>query len=186
MDALMLMGEATRLPDKPFLDFHCKPLFRHGWEVLSGLFDDVLVSCTPGVEDKLKAFNVPYVVDADEAGPLSGIRAGFQALSSEYVFVAACDIPFLNREVIELMQGLVRLNGLVPRHPDGMLEPLHAFYHREKTLETIQENQALRNPRQLIGKLDMVVFDTELLREVDPELSSFVNVNTREELDVLN
>lgn len=183
----MLMGEATRLPDKPFLDFHGKPLFRHGCDVLSDTFDSVLIACTPSVEDKLKDFKVPYVLDAEEAGPLSGIRAGFEKLSSDYVFVAACDMPLLNKDAIKLMKKVLRLDGLVPRHPDGMLEPLHAFYHREKTLEILGKNSdILKKTRDILKNLDVVVFDTELLREKDPELASFMNVNTREDLIRIN
>lgn len=178
----MLMGEATRLRNKPFIEVAGKPLFRHGWDVLSEVFDNVLISCTPGVEGKLKSYDVSYVVDEEESGPISGINAGFKELSSEYVFVVGCDMPYLNKEVIELMEKLVRLDGLVPRHPDGFLEPLHAFYRREKTLETIQENSDMKNMRHLIGKLDIVYFDTELLWETDQELASFMNVNTREDL----
>ena len=69
----MLMGEGTRLAGKPFLKVRGKPLFLYGWETLSKLFDKVLVSCTPKVEEKLKTFKVDYVVDEKMLGPLSGI-----------------------------------------------------------------------------------------------------------------
>ena len=179
----MLIGEATRLPGKPFVDFHGKPLFKHGHEVLEELFDNVLVSCVPSIEEKLKVFDAAYVVDERQAGPLSGIEVGFKALSSEYVFVTACDMPYLNHDVINSMQSLLRLDGVIPRHPDGYLEPLHAIYKREKTLEILGKTpEMLKKLSILAGEFDMVYLDTEIIREVDFDLKSFININTRKEL----
>lgn len=184
MDALMLLGESSRVKDKPFIDFSGKPLFLHGWGVLSNVFDRVLVSCVPRVEARLKKFSVPYVVDEEVAGPVSGMLAGFRKLSSEYVFVAACDMPFLSEPVLEFMEKRVMLDGLVPRHPDGFLEPLHAFYAREKTIKLIEAG-GNKSPRQLIEKFNMVYLDTEIIKEFDPQLKCFANANTREELEKL-
>jgi molybdopterin-guanine dinucleotide biosynthesis protein A len=186
MDALMLMGEASRLKDKPFVSVAGKPLFRHGWDVLVGVFDNALISCVPSVEKKLKAFNIPYVLDEEEAGPLSGIRAGFRALSSDYVFVVGCDMPLIRADVIRHLIPYVKDDGLILQRDDGFTEPLHAFYAREKTLKTIKELlPEKRRMTDFIALLNIVRYPAGELRAYDSSPHFLSNVNTQKELDNL-
>jgi len=179
----MLMGEASRLKDKPFRRVAGKPLFKHGWDVLSEVFDTVLIACVPSVEEKLKAFNVPYVVDLEEAGPLSGIKAGFKALSSDYVFVVGCDMPLIRADVIHHLIPHVKDDGLILKHDYGFTEPLHAFYAREKT---VHEMDALlpkkRRVMDLVSRLNQLHYPAENLNGFDPHLNFLRNVNTSVEL----
>lgn len=64
-------------------------------------------------------------------GPLSGIEAALGATQAEWNLIVACDMPFLDRGIFELLfTEAAGFDCAVPQHPDGRLEPLCAVYHR--------------------------------------------------------
>jgi molybdopterin-guanine dinucleotide biosynthesis protein A len=106
------------------------------------------------------------------------------------VVVVGCDMPFLSTRLLARLIDLSPAYDVVAPRVDGFPEPLHAVYSRA-CLAAIQ-------PRVEAGRLKIVGFyedvrvryvDEVELREVDPELRSFRNVNTpelvREALEVV-
>ena len=94
---------------------------------LQRIFPEVLV-----VGAVSEVIGVRHVTDLDPTrGPLGGIQDAIRTASHPYVFVVACDLPFLNPDLI---QGLCRaadgFQVVVPESAPGYLEPLHAVYHR--------------------------------------------------------
>ena len=71
--------------------------------------------------------------DGDEplSGPLVGIVSGLEAATSAWVFVCACDMPFVSEAVVRALwkEGDKRASVIVP-FVDGYYEPLHAFYNK--------------------------------------------------------
>src|SRR5439155_1414879 len=62
------------------------------------------------------------------AGPLAGIHAALLAARHPHAFVAACDMPGLDADVIRfLLARIGDADAVVPRW-DGDVEPLHAVY----------------------------------------------------------
>jgi molybdopterin-guanine dinucleotide biosynthesis protein A len=93
-------------------------------------------------------------------------------------------MPFLNRELLEWLIGLSSDVDVVMPTIDGQMDPMHAVYRREPCLEAI--DRALRNgQKRMIAYLGDVrvreVTESEL-RTHDPELRSFFNINTPEDL----
>src|SRR3972149_5635096 len=72
-----------------------------------------------------------FVADASPGlGPLAGLQSGLQACITAHAFVVACDLPFLNMELLRYMAGLPRsYQALVPRSA-GRDHPLPAVYAR--------------------------------------------------------
>ena len=61
-------------------------------------------------------------------GPLVGVARGLGHSNAPWCFVAACDMPFIQVEVIKKMAlQLVNCEAVIPVH-DGRLQTLHAFY----------------------------------------------------------
>lgn len=115
---------------------------------------------------------------------LTGIHAGLFYATHPFAFISACDTPFLKKEVVAavLERTGPQVDLVLPRTSAGF-EPLCAAYSR-RCLKPVEEhlrtNQfkiqlALKNCR-----IDRVPEDR--LRERDPELVSFFNVNTPEDL----
>jgi molybdopterin-guanine dinucleotide biosynthesis protein A len=117
-------------------------------------------------------------------GPLMGLYSGLGAINSERALVVAVDMPFVQPVLLTFLLSL-------PLTPDTLLVPLvHtmpqvllAIYPR--SILPLIEEQLQRGRRDLRCLLDVapVQFIEEAqLRKVDPQLRSFVNINTPEEL----
>ena len=100
-----------------------------------------------------------------------------------HVFVAACDMPGLDPEVIRLIVGRIgTADAVVPRW-DGDVEPLHAAY-AVRTLPAVEA--ALRSGRHAMRDFLQTipvdwVGETEL-RALRGAAASLINVNTPEDL----
>jgi molybdopterin-guanine dinucleotide biosynthesis protein A len=119
---------------------------------------------------------------------LTGIYSGLFYSPRPQAFIAGCDIPFLKQELLELIlkESEDRWDVVVPVTAEGY-QPLSAIYSR-RCLEPIANQLAE-------GKLKVSHFFSKVrtkkipeirLRQVDPELKSFFNINTPEDWDHLN
>lgn len=72
--------------------------------------------------------------------PLVGMITALRAVSSEYVAVVACDIPFVSGRAIELLfRHAMNADAAVPRWKSGRLEPLQAVYRRLPALRQAED-----------------------------------------------
>jgi len=104
---------------------------------------------------------------------------------SEYVAVVACDHPRASLRVMERLAGRARgRDGAVPLWPNGYLEPLHAVYRTEGLKRAVEEGvrRGERRLRKILEGLDLVYVPVEELRELDPGLDCFFNLNSPEDL----
>lgn len=116
---------------------------------------------------------------------LTGIHGALSAARASHVFVSACDAPFLQAGLVRVLLRHVgpEADVVVPLKADGFMEPLCAVYSL-RCLGPI-ETQLRRGSFKIIEFFDQVrvvqVPETEL-RAGDPDLRSFINVNTPAEL----
>jgi molybdenum cofactor guanylyltransferase len=116
-------------------------------------------------------------------GSLGGVYSGLLACRYEYGVVVACDMPFLNVELLSYMVSLPRdYDVLIPRL-GNVLEPLHAIY--AKACLPYMKDLLDRDHLKIIDFFDKVrvryVEATEI-DKLDPRRLSFFNVNTPEQL----
>jgi molybdopterin-guanine dinucleotide biosynthesis protein A len=175
-------GRSTRMgQDKAWLELAGAPLVEHVARRLLPLAAEIIFSTNQPLEfDELIArLPVPARAVPDEhpgVGPLAGLHAGLKASNTDLVLAVATDMPFVEPRLVELMAAHCRAaDAVIPRlnaaHFDiPQPEPLHALYRR-RCLPAIEA--ALR--------ANVCYLDEDALREVDPELKSFRNANTREE-----
>ena len=150
---------------------------------LRALVGEVIVVSSDGARlGDLQARIVPDVYA--DAGPLSGIYSGLLATERQRALVAACDMPFLNPRLLSFLLHLPGDHDVVlPRLASGFLEPLHAVY--SQSCREVFRRQLEAGRYSAIGYLDQVrvrYVDEAELREYDPDLRSFFNVNTRADL----
>ncbi|MDR2392553.1 MAG: molybdenum cofactor guanylyltransferase, partial [Treponema sp.] len=104
--ALILAGgRGTRIGyDKKKLELGGETVIAGLITKLHTLFSEVLVSSNEPF------FHDQVVVLQDElgAGPLAGIYRGLTYCRSEYLYVVACDMPFISLEYIRYMQEAIR------------------------------------------------------------------------------
>ena len=74
---------------------------------------------------------------------------------------------------------------MIPRWPNGYIEPLHAVYQTELALKAAKNAviEGKLKVRALIEKLQGVRYvSTMIIQKLDPELLTFFNINTPLEL----
>ena len=149
--------------------------------VLAGMFDDLLmVTNSPDLYADLGVRMVPDLVAGK--GALGGIHSAIHHAAAPHCLVVACDMPFLNADVLRhLLDQRAEYDVVVP-NVNGRPQPLHAIYGKD-CLQPIAR-------RLESDRLHVVGFFPDVrVREVtaeelavfDPEGLSFRNLNTPEE-----
>jgi molybdopterin-guanine dinucleotide biosynthesis protein A len=171
--------------NKAFLEFEGRPLIERSLSVLQTVFAEVLISCNkPGLYE---GYEVPVILDEIlDRGPLEGLYQGLKAANYDNVFFVACDMPFLDTELIHLLAKWVpECDIVIPQLKDN-LHPLHAFYNR-RCLPVIKEflDSGCYKVKDLV-KACSVRYVSERELQNFPNLSKILsNVNTLEEWSAL-
>ncbi len=152
--------------------------------VLGMFFADVAIAARE--PEVYEPFGAPVLPDAfPERSSLNGLHTALVATQTPYVFVVACDIPFLRPDVVELLLRKLSpgVDVAAPRWRNGYYEPLCAVYSK-RCLPLIAERLRRSEHRitAFFPDVSVATVGEEELRAVDPGLRSFVNINTPEEL----
>ncbi|MGH2374482.1 MAG: molybdenum cofactor guanylyltransferase [Candidatus Methylomirabilaceae bacterium] len=120
-------------------------------------------------------------------GPLGGLATGLEASTTVYGAVIACDLPFVEPGLLLGLAGLAQggWDAVVPS-AGGDAQPLCAVYRRSvgQPAETLLRTGG-RSLRDLLATPSLRVCHVPewALREWDPALQSFENINTPEEYE---
>ena len=185
-------GLSTRMgTDKGLLELAGRPLVVWVIGRLQEVVEDIALATSPTNDAAYRQVvpaSVPCVPDTTpHLGPLGGWRWGLPTLQGAYVAIAPCDTPFyapaLGRLLFEEAEGH---DGAVP-NIGGRFEPLHGVYHREHLQEAVRRciDAGQMRPIHTYDHLDIVEIAEDEVRELDPELESFMNANTPAEFDRL-
>jgi molybdopterin-guanine dinucleotide biosynthesis protein A len=182
-------GKGSRLnfAEKALLELRGKPILNHVIETLSRCVDEIIVVARDeDQQGKLRRSGVRIVRDEVRGfGPVGGIYTGLRASNSEYAFVTACDMPFIKAEVVDLLfRKAIGYDVAIPYPP----EPLHAVYKRKTT---IAASRAAIRKREgaimyVVNSLSVNYVSKDDIRTVDPDLCTFVNINSLEDVEILN
>ena len=118
-----------------------------------------------------------------DTGSLGGIFTGLSASSNHWGFVVACDMPFLNLELLEYLLSQRGGHDVVVPVIDHRPEPTHAAYSRV-CLPAI-ETRLRANDLKIAKFFDDVrakYVSQRNIEDLDPGGLSFFNVNTEEDL----
>lgn len=118
-------------------------------------------------------------------GPLGGIYTGLLASRSPHSLVVACDMPFLNTELLRYMVKQSRdFDVVVPRLEEGKLEPLHAIYSKD-CLDNIKTHLDWNDLRvdSILNTVRVRYVERAECQRFDPQLLSFFNINREVDLD---
>lgn len=181
VSAAILAGGASRRMgrNKALLPFRGAPLIEAVYRRLARLFPEVLVvTNSPDDYPFLPCRMIPDLFPG--MGAFAGLHSAVAHARHDRVFVVACDMPYLNAAVV---RHLCSLNGdaaaVVPVNDSGLLEPLHAVYGRQSL--AVMEELLASGERSILALFPRVPtrrVGRDELAHLDPELSSFTNVNT--------
>jgi molybdopterin-guanine dinucleotide biosynthesis protein A len=169
--------------NKAFLRIGGKRIVDRLLEVYNRLFEQVvLVTNDPAAYMDVDALIVTdhYLVRSS----LNGLHAGLFAAAQEHAFFAACDTPFVKVALIQsLLETVTPKADIVIPSTSAGYEPMFAVY--KKTCLPAMEWQLERDLLKIQGlfrKVRVKTVDEADLRKKDPELVSFFNVNTPDDL----
>jgi molybdopterin-guanine dinucleotide biosynthesis protein A len=112
-------------------------------------------------------------------GPLGGIYSGVCESSTDLNIVVACDMPFLNTDLLQHMLELAPgFDAVVPKTRESLFEPLHAIYSRN-CLPVIKSHVELEmlSIRAFLAEVKVRYVEEDECRRYDPTLLSFFNMN---------
>jgi len=176
--AILAGGKSTRMGrDKSFVSFQGRPMIEIVRDHVAGLGQELIVITNnpePYHYLGLPAFGDVY----PDRGPLGGIHSALVNASYPYVLMVACDMPWLNRDLLQrLIDYRETADVVVPRW-DKFPEPLHAVYSKaclgpiEKRIEA-DELKIVR----FYSDVTVRYVDHEEIIQFDPDGRSFTNIN---------
>ena len=185
-------GRSSRMGmPKAALPFGPSTMLEHLIDSLSGAFAEIIVVAAP-LSDEPFSIDRSFkqrpnlILERDDtafAGPVGALRRGLARARSEIVFACSCDIPLLRPDLAQMLCAMVEDYGaIIPTH-GGRLQPLCAAYRRERAIAALAAMEAAGEQRlSLIAeRLTVRRIDQAELRAIDPDLRSFMNVNTAED-----
>ena len=138
-------------------------------------------------EQKQNFENMGFKIIEDiykENGPLGGIYSSLLNCKEEYLFITACDMPFITKNSIEVLCNKVDKNtdGVVFYDKNNKLYPLGAIYSKN-VLPIIEEmiEKKYYKLSYLIEKSNFVKINIE---KTDIPLKVLSNINTLQEYDL--
>ncbi len=182
-------GKRMGYQEKALIDINGKPLISYVIDSLKNVVDNIIISVRDTAQARLFNMDYRFVYDSyKNIGPLAGILSGLEACEDEYCFICACDMPFINEEVVKMLfRKCSNYEAAIPRWENGFLEPLHAVYKCKpmirETKKAIESGEtAILSP---IFKLDVNYVALKEIRKIDPMLRTFMNINYAEQLQML-
>jgi molybdopterin-guanine dinucleotide biosynthesis protein A len=191
MQGLILAGgKSSRMgQDKALLPVNGVPLLRSiveqmgrvcakvgiasGDESRAGLYREALSG--------LRRVPVQYIYDRyPDCGPLAGLHAGLTELREGYLFVMACDMPYLSESLLKRMALRAEdhtsdSGGNVADVIHVPEQPFHALYHARAA--EIVKQQLEKGEYRLMRLLD-ALHSEPVETESEEELQAFHNLNT--------
>jgi len=184
--AILAGGKSRRLGgrDKAQERLGAKRLLDLVVEHLRPVVRDIILVVSRGKELPLPP-EVAVVEDIyPETGSLGGLYTALAVSPSFHTLVVACDMPFLNEDLLRYLIALAPGYDVVIPRFDDYLEPLHAIYSRNclPYLEDLIKQKDLRII-DLFSRVRVRYVDPPEIERFDPDHLSFFNINTPEELE---
>ena len=186
--AILAGGDSKRYgSDKTVALFQGIPLISHMVRIAKKLTENVLIVLSSedqraGVEDIIGDAVITVDPDGSDKSALNGAVTAFEFAETDYTLLLPVDTPLAN---VDLLLSLVQLRdghgAVIPAWPNGNIEPLHGVYLSEHAyshgLEILESDK--RRMKALLDSLTNVLYiSTEVLKQFDPELLTFENINT--------
>jgi molybdopterin-guanine dinucleotide biosynthesis protein A len=168
------------LPGQPSETF-----LSHLTSTLAPLCDEVLVVARDPAQFADVTLPIVRLIFDEKpgGGPLMGLYSGLHAMQSPAALVIAVDMPFVQPAMLAFLLSHYQENTLFVPVVAGVPQVLLALYPRSilSMIETLLA-QGKRAPRALLEVAPVHYIEEAQLRVVDPQLRSFVGINTPEDL----
>jgi len=175
-------GQSKRFKeDKTLFPLNGKLMIEHVIEALYSFSENIyIVSKNPEKYSFLKS--VKSIRDLlDIQTPLSGLYSACCYTDKPFLLVGA-DMPFIKKEVVEFLIKSHKKQITIFKI-NGFLEPLLAVYEpiiKDRVRYCIENN--ILSFQNMIDTLDLNILKEDDAKRLDKDLSSFININTKEDV----
>lgn len=178
-------GDSRRMgKNKALLPFHGQTLIERVISRVISISDELLVTSNQPAD--LVFLSYPIHVDIRKGqGALGGIYTALTVASYPAVVVVACDMPFVNAELLAWQLKLLverGSEGVVPSHAAGY-EPFHAVYRRETCLPAVEKalDQGKKRADSWFEDVKLEFITQEEIQTFDPDGLAFMNINDNQD-----
>jgi len=184
--AIQAGGESRRMgQDKALMPFLGQPLIQRVVMHIARIADEIIVTTNRPADYTF--LDLPLFSDIHPGcGPLGGLHTALSYASQPLVAVVACDMPFVNPNLLAFQARLLEAESadVVVPFAKGGYEPLHAVYRRESCLPVVERMLADAEWKMIawFSKVKVRALTAEECRQYDPPGLAFTNINTQQEL----
>jgi molybdopterin-guanine dinucleotide biosynthesis protein A len=185
--AVVLAGGAgSRIGgDKPSALVAGRSLLQRTVDALEHVVTRAVLTVAPGqrLPDVETALQLVVCEDLLPArGPLTGIFTGLNCARTSEVLVVPCDAPLMRPELLALLLDHAGDSAAVPEAL-GRLQPAFGIWSQGAASAIVAAlNSDELSVRAILGQVGARIIAEDELRAVDPDLRSFINVNTRDDV----
>lgn len=177
--AIQAGGRSTRMGrDKALMPLAGRRLVEYVLAQVQGLSDDLFI--TTNHPAPLKDLHVRLVPDEEPGrGALFGLKTALKAARNDHVLIVACDMPFLERALVEYLLSLAGQADVIIPLIEGEYEPLLAVYQASTCLPAIERSSVRANQRMIsfFSEVHVLPVEAEIIQRLDPQGWSFFNIN---------
>ncbi len=204
---ILIGGKSTRFgSDKGLFQIFGKPLISYELETLIKLNFDIFLVAHSHEQvqkylDRIDIRNIMAFViddyslidDKNIKSPMIGLYSAFKELNKlgyEKTLVLPCDIPLIQKSVLELLiEESKDYDCCISQWNNGLFEPLLAVYPISKgfkrSIDILKiKNLKLTNILSRDWRIKIISIENSI-RPLDPQMLSFFNINEQSELEMI-
>ena len=120
-------------------------------------------------------------------GAMIGLYSALKYSKTKWISILACDLPFVTGDLMKRLASYCsnEFDAVVPVQPDAKLQPLCAFYQREKCLPIVKQliDEGDVKMQSLISSLRTRFVEFDEIAELAGSANFFHNVNRPEDYE---
>jgi molybdenum cofactor guanylyltransferase len=183
--AILAGGRSRRMGrNKSFVSVQGKPMIEHILESLTPLNVPKIIITNSAYD--YRQYHLPLFADViPDQGALGGIYTALYHSATPYALCVACDMPFLNIQVIQHILSLRETHDAVAVCINNVWQPFPAVYHKNlaPSLREAIDSRRLQM-QKILNQMAIYPVVPEDIQHIDPDLRSFTNINTPTELEI--
>lgn len=178
-------GGSVRMGEnKALLKLGSKTIIERVVGSLQSVFNHVLV-VTNKPEEYHMLEGVKFIndcVNTEKKSSLIGLYSGLKQSKTSHIFVVACDMPFINIDLIEYMVNSLKDEDVIVPFIEGYYQPLYAIYGKAciPELEKLLEKNMHKITKFFKNVKVKKIMENDI-KNFDPQMVCFENINTKKE-----
>jgi len=183
--AILVGGKSRRMGyNKVFLKIGKQAVLKDTISKLSTIFSDI--SLVGSNSDLYLSTGLNFFVDIyNNCGPLGGIHSALYFTQKPYVFICACDMPFIEPKLVEYMARNILDYDIVVPYIRGGTEPLYAIYSRNcLDIIAIGIMSGQVKISDIFEKVKTRYIERDEIEKITDPDKVFINLNTPADVDM--